>query len=533
MWRMKDKTLTGVEAEKLKKNFGVYAILLTALAAMTFFGVCDPTAQMRGPQGSAATVDGEVISRAEFNRAYRSRYDQYQRMYGEAFDPSALNLAATVINELVDNRAMYMKAVDLGMRASDEEVYAVLLQADGFKDDKGQFSEEVFDNFLRNNGFTEASFMNEVRRDLTLDKMRRFVSETAYVSTKAAELDFRLAETKLDVEYLKLDPQKIDVKVSDEDVTKYLAVADNKAKVKEYYDGNTREFNQPEQVKARHILVGYKGSRNATPDAAKREKDAAKARATELLAKVKAPGADFAAIAKADTDEAAGKTSGGDLGWFTRDAMDKAFSDAAFAMNAGAISDVIETPFGFHIIKVEEKKAAVSTPLADAEKKIANNLLAKEKRPALAKERADKLLADLKAGTPIDGLLKEWQLAWAATGDVGADARFLPGIGSSKEVGDALSSLTKPGELFGAPVDVRGNLFILRLKSKKEPDMAKLDKDKRRQMAMTSAYSEGTALYTMYEKQVKDELEKKNKVRRNADYLALDQRTAPKDQAEN
>src|SRR6185437_6486926 len=97
-----------------------------------------------------------------------------------------------------------------------------------------------------------------------------------------------------------------------------------------------------------------------------RTKDAAKKRAEEILAKVKAPGADFAALAKQYTDEPQGKTSGGDLGFFTRETMDKHFSDAAFALAPGAVSGVVETPFGFHIIKVEQKKPAISTKLADA-----------------------------------------------------------------------------------------------------------------------------------------------------------------------
>lgn len=532
MWRMKDKALAGVETEKLKKNFGVYAILLTALFAMTFFGVCDPMGKMNtGPSGSAAVVDGEVISRTEFDRAYRSRGEQMRRMYGEAFDPGAMQLASTVMNELVDGRAMYIKAVDLGLKASDEEIYALLAHEDMFKDEKGAFSDDIYDRFLKGNGYSEASFVAEVRRNVTLQKFRRFVADTSFVSSKAAELDYRLAETKVDVEYLKFDPQKIDVAASPEDVKTFLADEKNKAKVKEYFDGNPREFNQAEQIKGRHILVQFAGARNASPDAAKRDKDAAKKKADEILAKVQG-GADFATVAKESTDEAAGKTSGGDLGWFTRDAMDKAFSDAAFALGKGETSGVVESPFGFHIIRVEDKKDGVVTKLEDAEAKIAQNLLAKEKRPALAKEHADNVLAALKANQPVDNLLAEYKLAWAATGETGADAKFLPGIGSSKEVADALSSLVKPGDLFPSTIDVRGNLFILRLKSRKEPDMAKFDKEKKRQMALTAEYTEGNTLFEMYAKQVRADLDKKQKVSRNAKYLALDQRNT-KDSSEN
>src|SRR5436305_1785371 len=99
MLRWKDKSLEGgLDKEKLQKNTLTYGVLLAALGAMTFFGVCDPTrGRLRGSgggiSGSAGEVGGEIISRAEFNRAYRMQYDRYQKQFGEQFNPSQLRLA--------------------------------------------------------------------------------------------------------------------------------------------------------------------------------------------------------------------------------------------------------------------------------------------------------------------------------------------------------------------------------------------------------------------------------------------------------
>jgi peptidyl-prolyl cis-trans isomerase D len=533
MWRMKDKTLSTLEAEKLKKNFWTYAVLLTSLGAMAFFGVCNPSRSGGGGgalSGSAASVGDEVISRTEFARAYDNARQRYQQQFGEQFDPGAMKLAHTVMQELVDERSLYLKAVELGMRASDEEVYDALRREKAFQDESGKFSSEVFENVLRANGFTEASLFERIRRDLTTMKLRRFVTDTAFVSTKAAELDYRISETKLDVEYLKFDPAKTEVKVDPAEVDKMLADEAGKKKIKEYFDANTAEFNTPEQVKARHILVSFKGARNATPEAAKREKDAAKKMAEEIAAKAKEPGTDFAALAKEKTDEPAGKTSGGDLGWFDRTKMVKEFADAAFAMKPGDVSGVVESPFGFHVIKLEEHKDAVSTKLEDAQKKIAETILLKEKRPAITKEHADKVLAELKAGKPATELLAADKVEWQATGDVGASSRFLPGIGSSQEVSDALASFKTVGQLYPTALDVRGSYYILRLKGRKDADMTKLDDEKKKELATTAAFSEGYALFSAYEKQLKDQLEKKQKVWQNPDYLALDEQRAPADQ---
>jgi peptidyl-prolyl cis-trans isomerase D len=527
MWSMKDKSLHGIEADKLKKNAPVYVILLAALGAMTFFGVCDPSGRRYGTgggsvMGSAATVDGESISRVEFARAYGSAKERYQRMYQDAFDPRQLQLAHMVLRGLVDQRAMYQRAVDLGLKASDAEVIDLLTHEDVFKDETGKFSEEVFNRYLDSQGYTEASFMEEVRRNVTLQKLRRFVADTAVVSSKEAELDYKLQETKIDVEFLRFDPSKIDVKVEPAEIDKLLADEAGKKRVKEYYDQNPHEFNQPEQVKARHILVAFKGARNATADAEKRTKDEAKKRADEVAAKAQAPGADFAALATQYTDEAAGKTRGGDLGFFTKDKMDKAFADAAWALEPGKVSGVVESPFGFHVIKVEEKKAAVSTKLEDAQRKIAEQLLLKDKRPALAKARAEKVLEALKAKQPTEALLAEDKLTWSATGDVGMDAKFLPGVGSGKEVEDAMADLKTPGQVHNGLVDVRGTYYILRLKSRKDADLTKLDKQKKQELAMSASYSEGSSMYQAFEKQVRDELEKKQKIWLNPQYLAQD-----------
>lgn len=523
MVKMNTKNLSTLEGHKIRRNTMTYVVLGAALAAMTFFGVCNPSDHRGGgATGQAATVGGEIISRNDFNRAYRRAHDQYQRMYQDQFDPGALRLAHNVMKQLVDERAMYTKAIDLGLKASDEEVVDLLQKEAIFKGEDGKFSDEVFAQFLASNGYTELTFMEDVRRSVTVQKLRRFISETAYVSSKSAELDYKLAETKLDIEYLKFDPQKVDVKVQPDEVAKFLADPQGKARVKEYFDANQKEFNTKEQIKARHILVSFKGARNATGDAAKRDKAAAKKLADELLAKAKG-GADFVALAKANTDEAVGKTSGGELGWFDRDRMDKAFSDAAFALNKGQVTDkVVETPFGFHIIQVEDKKAAVATKLEDAQNKIAEEILTKEKRPALAKAQAEKVLAELNAKQPVDALLKADGVAWAATGEIQADARYIPGIGSSKEVSDAMAALNTVGQIYPTPVDVRGNLYVFRLKAKKSADMAKFDAQKKKEMTQTAAYTEGNSLFTAYEKQVHDEFDKKQKIWMNPEYLAMD-----------
>lgn len=115
-----------------------------------------------------------------------------------------------------------------------------------------------------------------------------------------------------------------------------------------------------EQVKASHILIAYQGSQRA-PSTVTRSKDEAKALAEKVLAEVKAAPNNFASLAEKYSDDPSAKGKGGDLGFFGKGQMAQEFETAAFALNVGQISDVVESPFGFHIIKVTDKKAATTT----------------------------------------------------------------------------------------------------------------------------------------------------------------------------
>lgn len=532
MWRSTGKTLDGLDPQKIKKNAGVYSVLLVALGAMTFFGVCNPSTMQVSQivSGNPAKVGREEISRNEFRRNYSRTLERYQRMYSEAFDPKVFQLSQMVINELVDGRVLYQKSVALGFDASDDEVLDVLKREAVFNDEKGQFSEDRYNQILRSQGYTEQSLMDEIRRQISSQRFRRAVADSLYTSTKEAELDFRLAETKVELSYLKIDPQVLDAPVAQAEIDKFLGEEQGKIRVKDAYEQNLKEYKKPEKVKARHILVGFTGSRNASPEAAKRSKADAQKRAEEILAKVKVAGADFSQIAREWTDEPAGKTNGGDLGEVEKGRLDPVLTEALFALEAGGISSPVESPSGFHIVLAETKIPAVDKKLEEVQGKIAEGLIAKEKKPALAKERADKIVEEIKAGKPLDTLLADYKLTWADTGEFSQDAKFIPGIGSTSDIQDAFSMLQKPLDIYPKSLDIRGNLYILRLKSRKEPDMTQFDQTKKRELRLMASYTESTSLVQMYETQAKADLEKRGKIWINPSYVALDQKQAEAEQ---
>lgn len=166
----------------------------------------------------------------------------------------------------------------------------------------------------------------------------------------------------------------------------------NDAEVKAFYDENKEDFNKPEQVKASHILVKVDAS--ATPE----QKAAAKTKIEGLLKQAKA-GGDFAALAKENSDDPGSKMRGGDLGFFDRNTMVKEFADAAFALKVGDISGVVETQYGYHIIKVTDRQKGGLTPFEKAKPDIVKSFQNK-KKSELFKQLIEKIRAEAKIVYP-------------------------------------------------------------------------------------------------------------------------------------
>jgi peptidyl-prolyl cis-trans isomerase D len=520
MLRWKDKTISDMDRQKLFRNSGAYLLLGLSMIAMTFFGICTPGGNTMMLSGSAAKIAGEKISQTEFQRSYRAMSERLQSQYQDGFESIKREIPHYVMQQLVEGRISNIAALNAGIEAQDDDVVRVLRDAKAFQDENGKFSSAAFENYLSSNKHTESTFNSDVRRSLTTQALQQYVSGISYVSRKSAALEYRFKETKLDADFLKIDPSVVKVVVVAEDVTKFLDDA-GKSKVKTYFESHASDFNTKERVKARHILVSYTGARSAAGAGALRSKVDAQKQAAEVLRQVSAAGADFAKLAGTLTDEASGKTRGGDLGFLGREDMAKEFSDAAFAMKPGQISAVVESPFGFHVIKVEEKQAAVATTLEQATSGIARKLIEQERSPALLQQNADALLADLKAGKSIDDKLKALNAKWEATGNIASGSASLPKVGGAVELVDAVARLANVGDLAGKVYDVRGAKFILKLKSRVVPDETKLDAKKLRELAKASSAVAANTLLKSYQTATRKSLEEKGKIWENPEYTSI------------
>ncbi len=520
MWKWK-KT-TELDTKSVLKSWH-YAVLALAVGSMAFFGVCDPQQGGQGwmPSGAPASVDGVDVTNIEFRRAHINMSNQMQQQYKDQFDPVAMRISEQVLDGLVNSLVIYLEASKNGLHAAQSEIDQIILDVDFFKGQDGKFDPELFQRYLRSQGHTEKSLTEELRRNIVSNKFRSLVMGSYRSSKKSAELDYQLEQTKLNVEFVKIDPNSIPVKVLPADVEAFFKDG-GEAKVKEYYERNKAEFNQEAKVKARHILIAFKDARAASGEAAQRSKDDAKTLAEKVLAETK--GADFAKLAEKYTDEPSGKTKGGDLGYFRKDQMVKEFAEAAFALKPGELSKVVESPFGFHIIKVEALQEPKSVTAEEAKQEIAEKLVAKERKPQIMAEKVKNLLAAVKEGKG-DESLKELGLSWKESGEFALGARLIPGgLGADKNLRAAVVALKKPGELAPQALNVNGSEYILRLKSRTEADLSKLDPKQLDQVSQGTRMMEAYGLYNELTTAIRKDYETKKKISKNPEYLNYDLR---------
>lgn len=357
-----------------------------------------------------ARVNDDTIEPADFNRAYNNLRRVYQDLYKDNFKPEiakALDLKGKAVDQLIRVSLMRQEADRLGLRVSETEVRDAIAAMPTFQQD-GRFSKDLYVRILRANSLTPGEFEDSEREQLLVNRLQDIITAGVHVGEADARERYQFENEKVNLRFIKFDASAFlpQVQLTDDEVQAYYdkhqdalrdpdrvrieyvqypadkwidqaAVSD--ADVQQYYAARIDEYTKPEQIHARHILL------KLDPDAGDAFKTEVRKKAEEVLAKVKA-GEDFAALAKQYSEDSSA-AQGGDLGTFGRGKMVKPFEDAAFALDPGATSDIVESPFGLHIIKVEAKEDAGTKPL-DAVRAEIVTALKKDKGRELARTRA-------------------------------------------------------------------------------------------------------------------------------------------------
>ena len=325
----------------MKRHDG-YTLRLLVLAALLALACAPAFAQ----KVLAARVNGAAISLdlldRQFEELLRERRIQIARMNNPA---KAKELKREALDNLIRTELLWQEAKAADLAASDEDVDRAIGEV------RGRFrSEDAFLRRIEQGGFDLAAYREYTRKTISADRMAERIVER-------------------------------DVRITGDDV-------------QAFYNANPALFRRNEQVKVRQILIAL------PKDATAAQRSAAQAKIDDLAARAK-KGESFDALARAHSDDAT-RQWGGELDPFSRGEKPKAFEDAAFALKPGAVSGVVETASGFHVLKLEQRTPAVSVSLDEARDKIREYLRGTRGRDAIDREiEALRALGNVEVLTPL------------------------------------------------------------------------------------------------------------------------------------
>ncbi|MCY4381119.1 MAG: peptidylprolyl isomerase [Proteobacteria bacterium] len=371
--RWKGRSLNELSGKKIKRNILPYSVLVAAVFAMTFFGVCVPDYGPKGPRGPAAFIRHEVISFHEFRREYENQRTQAQSQYGDEYDPQKAAIAQQTLSRLISSRVAYMIAENIGLGASKASVHESMRDSQYFHNDEGKFDRELFQRILDYQGLTEATLFHQWARDLTLAKIQSLVASAVFNPATKKIWQEAATTSKIQLAFLTINPQTVNVEIRDEDLKKFLANKDNFQLIKDEYQNNIHLYQSDAQRRAKHIVIAYQGARNAL--GVSRSKDEAKKLARNLLDQVSNKPDLFSDLVLKYSDDRTSQNKDGDLGFFSKNQISKEISDVAFSLKKNEWAPLIETPFGFHILQVTDYKEARSVAFDDIQQELAKNHL--------------------------------------------------------------------------------------------------------------------------------------------------------------
>jgi peptidyl-prolyl cis-trans isomerase D len=511
--------MTMLDRMRRHKGWLKWSLALVVLTFVVFY-IPDflTTSTGAAPSEVLAEVEGEPITVGAFTRRYNAQVQAYRNAYGGQINDQLikqLGIDRQILSQLVDEEAMVAESRKQGITVSDVEIRERILALPGFQENGKFVGEQRYRQILQfqNPPMTTAEFETSLRRALQIEKLRNAVTGWMSVSDAdvAAEFKRRNEKVKLDVVPVTADAFKNQVTVTDaelaaafeksqeryrigekrrikyallnvDQVRQTLTVPD--ADIEAFYKTNMSQYQTPAQVRASHILLKTEG----------KDEKAVQAQAEEILKQVKAPGADFAALAKKYSEDDSNSANGGDLDYFGRGRMVAEFEQAAFGMKAGEISNVVKTAFGFHIIKVVDNQPEKTRPLAELKAEIEDQLKW-QKAQAEAEKIAKSLEATIKTPADLDRVAKERGMTVTETGLV-LSGEPIQGIGSQPELSGRLFGLKEgdvtpamrvaPGWVF-ATVTARQDAYIPKLDEVKTRVADDVKQEKATEMAKQRA----------------------------------------------
>ena len=371
--------------ESIRKHSKWFMLVLFLLVIPSFVLVGIDSSYFSGGSPVVARVDGADITRDEWDNAHRIEVDRL-RAQQPGLDAKLLDSPVTryaTLERMVRDRVLQVAAQKMHLQTSDARLARSLQeipQIASLRRADGTLDAEAYRALVGAQGLTPEGFEAMVRRDMAVNQVVGTVIGSSFASAAQVDAALDALFQRREVQIARFEPKDFatQVKVSGTDLEAYykaqpalfqqpetanveyvlldldvvrsgITLAEDD--VRTYYQENLSRLAGKEERRASHILL------NAPQSASSAEREKTKARAQELLAEVRKNPASFDAVARASSEDASSAAQGGDLGFFAPGSMVKPFEEAAFALNKGDISDVVQSDFGYHIIQLTDIKA--------------------------------------------------------------------------------------------------------------------------------------------------------------------------------
>jgi peptidyl-prolyl cis-trans isomerase D len=471
---------------------GLMAII--AIVFVFYFGY-----SFHGREGiKIALVNDEIITAAEYQKNYRTMLEALQREYRGMWSDNLLkvfDLKNRALDGLITQKLVGQEARKIGLEVTEKEIQDKIMSNPAFQF-RGRFDESRYRSVLQNHHMTPEDFEALIAREILQEKVEQFLTTLTPVTDQEVLEQYTFANEKVKISYVEFKPDQFKDKVQvepasmekyfDEHKESYRVPEKIKAayvvfdpdaykdqmkvsedQIKDYYEDNLDTFKEKKQVKARHIL--FMLAENASTE----EEEKVRQKATAVLEQART-GADFAELAKKNTEDPSGKENGGDLGYFSQGQMVKPFEDAAFKLKKDEISGLVRTSFGYHIIKVEDVKEAKTKSVEEARPQILATLQ-KAATTDMAHEKALSFVDRMPYQTDLVKYAAENKVPVKETAYF-SQADAIPDVGNNEKLRQTLFSMEK--EEVSELLEAGGKFYVFQLKDKKASALPELEEVK-------------------------------------------------------
>jgi len=489
------------------RDFGNKRIvrIIFALFLVVPFGFFGIDYYFRTPVGgdSIASVGRQRIGQVEFDNALRQQAEFYRQQFRGQFDPALMNnpeVRRSVLDRLVNQKLVSIGAEREKIRMGDKQLAERIASEPSFQVD-GRFDKNRYELIAKANNLTPLGLDERLRREYAEAQFRNAIVDTAFVPKATLDSFIRLSEQTREVSVVNLAPDQ------------YLAkVTVKPEEVKAFYDAHTADYTVPERVRVEYVELsldalaaripvkpedvkaayedqlktgkfGLPEERRAShiliavpADAKDDVRKAAEAKANEIAARVRKAPATFADVAKKESQDPGSAVQGGDLGFFRRGAMVKAFEDAAFAAKKNDIVGPVKSEFGYHVIKVTDVKEGKTKSLAEAAPEIEADLKkqAASRTFAEAAEQFSNLVYE--QSTSLKPVAEKLNLQVKESPFIAKGAAVAPPLNNPKLQAEIFSDATLKGKRNTAAVEVSPNVFVAaRLLEQKPSELSPFD----------------------------------------------------------